>query len=365
MEEINLNNLKQKYEDIRMSESDFGFIRNRLSKSMDREKAVWGDRFSVFAMFPEKYLVFVRRASVVLLAVIVVGAGASYAAERSLPGDALYSMKLNINEPIVKAFAYSSQEKAEVEVKFAGKRLEEAQKLNAQNRLDVGTSKSIAEKFKSHADAAEKAVDVLVEEGNTIEAIDVLNSLESVVVAHGEVFADATDNQNASSSLEILSETDKETLDLEQKKIETEARLAKAEIIEQERNAQLQKIKAETKYDSVMSAIRFIDPQSEEYNSSLIGPSLEVARLHVDYGQELFIASDFVNAQREFNEAIVIFDSILVKLDLINDLEKLRRIEQKKKEEANIINAINTSTSTASTTESINTEDSATTTENI
>jgi dipeptidyl aminopeptidase/acylaminoacyl peptidase len=26
-----------------MSEADFGFIRNRLSKSMDREKAVWGE----------------------------------------------------------------------------------------------------------------------------------------------------------------------------------------------------------------------------------------------------------------------------------------------------------------------------------
>src|SRR6185503_10342710 len=48
-----------------------------------------------------------------LLLIVVAGSGTAYAAKGALPGDLLYSVKTNVNEPIEGALAFSTESKIE------------------------------------------------------------------------------------------------------------------------------------------------------------------------------------------------------------------------------------------------------------
>ena len=89
-----------------------------------------------------------------LVLVLVVGSGVSYAAEGALPGDALYSVKTVINEPVKVALASSAEAKVEVEIELAERRIAEATALAADDRLDEITEAKLAVALDAHAEAA-------------------------------------------------------------------------------------------------------------------------------------------------------------------------------------------------------------------
>ena len=63
-----------------------------------------------------------------LLLLLLVGGGTTgIVAEKSLPGDVLYPVKIHINENFESAVAFTAKSDAEVSVKHAAKRLAEAQ----------------------------------------------------------------------------------------------------------------------------------------------------------------------------------------------------------------------------------------------
>lgn len=72
-----------------------------------------------------------------LMLVLLVGAGGatSYAALGSLPGDALYPIKVGVIEPVETALAFSPQAKAALQVSLAERRVSEEVKLAAKNKL--------------------------------------------------------------------------------------------------------------------------------------------------------------------------------------------------------------------------------------
>lgn len=70
--------------------------------------------------------------------VLLLGSGSiSFAAERALPGDPLYKMKRSVNERVLEALATSPQAQVEWEVKRMGRRIQEADQLVLQGRLDA------------------------------------------------------------------------------------------------------------------------------------------------------------------------------------------------------------------------------------
>ena len=82
-----------------------------------------------------------RLALMPLVVVLVVGGALSAAAERALPGEFLYPVKLQVNEPVGRFFSGSSP--AEVlthETGLLEKRLEEAEQLDNLNKLDQNSA---------------------------------------------------------------------------------------------------------------------------------------------------------------------------------------------------------------------------------
>jgi len=93
-------------------------------------------------------------AALLILAVFASSAGLSYAAEGALPGDALYTIKTNINEPVEGALATSVDAKTMWALNVAGERIKEAAILAAQDNLDTTTQEKLQSNFESHAQIA-------------------------------------------------------------------------------------------------------------------------------------------------------------------------------------------------------------------
>lgn len=64
-----------------------------------------------------------------LIVTVFVGAGVTNAAEKSLPGDTLYPVKINVNEKVKSAVAFTSKAKTKVEEEKVIRRLDEVEAL--------------------------------------------------------------------------------------------------------------------------------------------------------------------------------------------------------------------------------------------
>lgn len=127
------------------------------------------------------------RAGSALLAVLLLAGGTAYASEGALPGNALYTVKVNIKEPIEVAFAISALQKAEKHTELAEKRLEEATKLAVNESLNEDTQIYLEQEFGEHVDSSLAAAETLEAEGNPEASLEVRSHLESSLVAHADI----------------------------------------------------------------------------------------------------------------------------------------------------------------------------------
>lgn len=93
--------------------------------------------------------------------ILIIGVTTASAAENSLPGDALYSLKVNVNEPIRGVMSVTGVEKATWEVEKAGRRIIEVQKLAAKGRIDEKKKDEIEQKFEEEIEVQSKRLDDL------------------------------------------------------------------------------------------------------------------------------------------------------------------------------------------------------------
>jgi len=87
---------------------------------------------------------------------IIFAWGASIVAESSLPGEALYPIKVNINESFQSAFAVSAENEATLQLWFIEERINEKQELEAQWKLTVEIASKIDAKLWAHRERFEE-----------------------------------------------------------------------------------------------------------------------------------------------------------------------------------------------------------------
>jgi len=90
-----------------------------------------------------------------LLIVVVSGVSVAGAAEAALPGDALYSVKVNMNEEVKLALARSPEKKAAVTLERAERRLQELATLNERGDVSETLRAEIDDRLDAHVHAAE------------------------------------------------------------------------------------------------------------------------------------------------------------------------------------------------------------------
>lgn len=113
--------------------------------------------FIGFIGFKLKYM------TALLIALVLIGGGTSYAAQGTVPGDVLYPIKVGVNENVRSAFAVSNTSEAKLQAALVAERLEEAETLAAKGELSSDVSVDLRTRLENHFNSA-------IEEGNEAQA---------------------------------------------------------------------------------------------------------------------------------------------------------------------------------------------------
>lgn len=140
--------------------------------------------FALLASLAKPMSVF----ALVLALMLSVG-GVSYAAEGALPGDALYPVKVSINEEVRAAAAVSAEERAKWETERAERRLAEAEVLASKGRLNAKGVAAVELSFAKHADKAKAHIAEAEEDEGADAAAELDASFEGALNAHQAILA--------------------------------------------------------------------------------------------------------------------------------------------------------------------------------
>lgn len=155
---------------------------------------------------------FLKPMPILLAIALLLSGGASFAAQKALPGDALYPIKVGINENVMSWLTLSNEAKANFDAELATRRLEEAEKLAAKSRLTADVRTQIETNFKEHSDSVQARIKNFddPEKGAELSA-----QFETSLKAHQKILLDIGNSKGGDTgdeikplSVQIKSETD-------------------------------------------------------------------------------------------------------------------------------------------------------------
>ncbi|MEK7547229.1 MAG: DUF5667 domain-containing protein [Patescibacteria group bacterium] len=198
---------KQLKNAVRLDTGKKADIRGRISQFIEANDAVReGERARLIQQRSSIVNFFLKPIPMPALAIIAImallGGGTSFAAEGTLPGDALYPVKINLNENVVAVFQITPEAKANWETALAGRRLEEAARLAAEGRINADNKAELEDAFDTHASKAKKHIGEVEAEGNITAATDASSNFESILRAHKAVFARLSAKSTSSADIE-------------------------------------------------------------------------------------------------------------------------------------------------------------------
>lgn len=138
-------------------------------------------------------------------AFVITSGGTSFAASSALPGEALYSIKVNINEEIQSFVAVTPDAKAKVGVQRTEKRLEEAETLSKSGKLDAHTQAIIEDNIERHSESIKENIADLAEDNATSTVKEVISNLNSSLEGHQVTLSNLA-SSTATSTSEHLDE---------------------------------------------------------------------------------------------------------------------------------------------------------------
>ena len=138
--------------------------------------------------------------AIAIAALIAIGGGATVAANSSLPGDALYNLKIGVNENVETALNFSDESRAEAHLKAIEKRRAEAQKLQAEGRLDAKTAASLNANIDAHAEAFTTALASVKAHGSAEAVANLEAKLQAALDAATDISVSGSADANANAN---------------------------------------------------------------------------------------------------------------------------------------------------------------------
>lgn len=137
-----------------------------------------------------------RSMIIALLITAMAAGGVTWAAEGTLPGDALYPVKISVNERVRGYTAISPEAKTEWNVWIAERRLKEAEALAAEGRLETDASLKIEQVFAAHAATARERIKTIEEKRDVSAAADLSSRFEASLGAHARILASLAEEED-------------------------------------------------------------------------------------------------------------------------------------------------------------------------
>lgn len=239
----------QEKEKFAMRENLVLFIKTRPIGAADAKKQYQQKPKIILSSFSYlNSLSAIRAVSIALVFVLFAGGGIAFGANYALPGDILYPVKVGINEKIQIMAAFSSESKAKAEISFAALRLEEAEKLAKENKLDAATSDELNARFSVHANSAKDNIRDLKKDNDFQTAAEIDSDFETALATHRNILTSMSASSSGSGleNSEIASIIGSVGVELQAivgNRVESEAKLS-LDSKENIQNASEQKIQA-------------------------------------------------------------------------------------------------------------------------
>ncbi|MDP3962935.1 MAG: hypothetical protein Q8Q39_00350 [bacterium] len=136
---------------------------------------------------------------VIILALLISGS-TSFAAEGSLPGDALYPVKIHVNEEVRGWLAASAEAQSQWESRRVERRLQEAEQLAAKGRLSAETEVQVASNFDAHADRVQERIEKFETDEDFEATVDLSAKFETSLRAHEKILERLAERQDEEES---------------------------------------------------------------------------------------------------------------------------------------------------------------------
>jgi hypothetical protein len=245
-----------------------------------------------------------------ILAIIAIiaalGGGVSVAAQSALPGNPLYGIKVNVNEPVAGALTFSDQGKAAYEATLAERRLSEAEQLTVSSSVSADVLAQLQANFKAFADRTQQRIDALAATDPTAAA-DLASNFETALRAHDKVIARlaARDSGSTAELGKLQGEVDSELSDTVKTRTTAEADIQKQDHGPDVKVAAQNKLNAATNVISAVST--FIDSKKAQLGADAVTNAtakLTSATDMVTQGTAKIAAGDYAGAFILGNAAI-------------------------------------------------------------
>ncbi len=156
--------LKNKAEEIRMTESEKSLMRSHISETMKHFPIRETAKHAQSVKSPFRFAMFARSIALVLVGFVAGGGGLAFASEQALPGDILYSIKADVVEEVFGVFQATPEAKIAWEEKRISRRSAESVVLYQKGRLDEKEGSVILNKIEKSNREIEKQVVQLAKE---------------------------------------------------------------------------------------------------------------------------------------------------------------------------------------------------------
>ena len=258
-----------------------------------------------------------RYASLAAVMILFLGGGISYAAGKSLPGDLLYTVKVNVNEKLYALALVSGEAKAEYDVSLAQKRLEETEKIISENKLDPETSAKMQGLINGHVKSAKKRISSLAAKNDGNAAIKVSSELEASFIAHAKILT----NLSAGKSQEAAAPSDtilfgiiRDASDVKKERESTEAKFSAGSVNFEKSKAEklLSQINAE--FIQIEKAVSEKRGEMDAISRANIEANLTLANENIIEGKEKLSAGDNKKAFIFFQNALRVMQEINIYL---------------------------------------------------
>ncbi|MFZ2072123.1 MAG: DUF5667 domain-containing protein [Minisyncoccia bacterium] len=223
MDEIfkKLNNEAKK---ISLNKEEKSSVRNILI-SYSKKSPYYGEKTSYGRLFN---FVFVSNKRVLISAfvilLLILGGGTSYAAENSLPGDFLYTIKVHVNENVEGFLALNPKARAKLNEKIIEKRLEEVDKLASLGKLNEKNKIKIEEGIEKASVKLNRHLEKLMDERDFEKVSEINDSLEVSYGEHGKKLEKLIEKEDSSKEeiKSILNKINEKSDNLKKNKIRFE-----------------------------------------------------------------------------------------------------------------------------------------------
>ncbi len=240
----------------------------------------------------------------IIALVLAVGGGVSVAAESSVPGDALYGVKVNINEEARAAFALSAAGKARVEADRAEERLEEAEELSVEEEVSAETRADIEANFELFADRTEARIDALVDT-DAHAAADIASNFETALSTHDKVLARLLAGDNGEEVKNLQADVDKEL------KETVALRLKAEEKVEKEDGAPATMEAARGKLGAAANVLVEVERYIDLKEGKLGADAVANARAELKVAQDLKVEADAAFNDGTYPDAFIMGNAVI------------------------------------------------------